>query len=649
MRASEKDLQQVGPLLEEGKLEELRGLVRALWPPDASWDSGDVELLATFLLAAWGRFGESALPLYEPYAKRLRSAKAEFPWLFSFPLRAEVITQYEGFDRAMEWLREAAGVIPPPSDGVVDLVQGRLLRARGEHAAARAHLGRAVQRSLQGINWYRLEALNEMALCLAYLGERRLAFEYYRTHAIESYKLGRIENASGLYNVIYNLSLVFGQLDYTIDVKGNLARNASSAGSPTHAALEMSDAGFRLGQLGLRAEAAAVLEKAARFADRGAHPGDPAFAVVCRLLARYLAPPALGAGEMDGLLEAAASRLSSGGLDLAAAAAVLIRHGAAPGDRTVDDWRAACAKYAARASLSSVDARSALILNHLAALLARFYREAGRGGAAEAFYEVVTSSEGPRDAIFLFAREDHAMHLLRSGRAREALAVCRPLLERPPKFPHERFLFRQLAAQARLALEDRRGAYELASAALSDWKRVLEGLYEERHKIAWLARGGTCLSCAIEAIREAAEWMPEPQRRRELFRLTELGKARLVADMVSHTGRIPGVYLLPSTVARGDNLLSGAMTGDWFVPILLQGSSFADGLQTFYYDELGRSTSLAVREVEALRGVIHLPVSEEKRLYATADSLSFEEEPDRASEDLVADLFAMFGSRGKST
>jgi tetratricopeptide (TPR) repeat protein len=648
VRAREQDLQQMGPLLEAGRLEELGRLMRSCWPPTARWDSEDVQLLGTLLLAASHGLGGRAFPLYEPYAERLRSLEAEIPWLFSFPLRAQVVERYEGFDRAMEWLREAVGLIPPPSDGIADLAQGRLLMARGEHALARTHLSRAVSRSIQGtLVWYRLEALNEMAICLAHLGERRLAFEYFRIHTIECYKLGRIESSDGLFKAIYALSLVFGQLDYTVDVKRNLARGASGAGRFSHAALEMSDAGFRLGQLGLRSEAAAALEEAAGLADRGAHPGDPSFAVTCRLLARYLDPAVLGAGEMETLLEAAARRLTPQGLDLAAEAAVSLRRGKVPGSSTLENWRTACAQYAARDSISSAEARSALILNHLAALLARCYRDAGRDEAAEAFYVVLTSSEGPKDAIFLFAREDHAEHLLRFGRAREALGVCRPRLEGPSRFPHERFSFRRLAAQARLALGDRRGAYEQALAALSDWKRVLEGLYGESHKIAWLARGEPCLVCALETVREPAEWMPEPERRRELFRLTELGKARLVADMVSHTGRIPGVYLLPGGMARGDDLwLSAWAQGDWFAPLLLQASSYADGMQTFYYDEHGRSTSFAERDMEALRGVIHLPVSEEKRLYATADALGFEEQPDPAREELVEDLLAMFGSRG---
>ena len=189
----------------------------------------------------------------------------------TLPLRAETVEAYEGPDRAVAWLHDLAQRIPPPDDGIVELLLGRIFMAQEQFSAARKHLSQAVTRSLSGIEWYRLEALNEMVRCLARVGENRLAFEYARTHSMESYKLGRIKETD-LYEAIYGLSLIFGQIDYIAEVKRNLAEKAREKSDFTRAALHESDAGFRLAQIGAREEAALSLIQAARDAAQGSHP-----------------------------------------------------------------------------------------------------------------------------------------------------------------------------------------------------------------------------------------------------------------------------------------------------------------------------------------------------------------------------------------
>src|SRR5262249_44370134 len=151
--------------------------------------------------------------------------------------------------------------------------------------------------SLNGIEWYRLEAINEMALCLVRLGENRLAFEYARTHSLEKYKIGQLAEGD-LYKAVEGNALLFGPIDYLVELKRNPARKAREQGDGTWAALHESDAAFRLAQLGLRDEAVPVLLQAAADAARGRHPGDPDFSLTCRLLTHYLAPGQLGDDEL---------------------------------------------------------------------------------------------------------------------------------------------------------------------------------------------------------------------------------------------------------------------------------------------------------------------------------------------------------------
>jgi len=245
-----------------------------------------------------------------------------------------------------------------------------------------------------------------------------------------------------------------------------------------------------------------------------------------------------------------------------------------------------------------------------------------------------------RDAIFLFAREDRAEQHVAAGRFQAALELCRPTLEQTNAAAHERFAFRQLAAQAWLGLGDDQQAHQYARLALGDWKRVLEGLYDETRKMAWLQRGAVSLTCAINALRGPIDWMPEPTRRHELFWLMELGKARLVSDMVSHAGHVPGAYLLPEIQARGRDFFDTlrAESPDWYAPVMLQSASFADALTVQVYDDDGRPLSITHKDMTALSGVIQLPLSPEQRLYATADPLPFDDKQDAAESDLYAEL-----------
>jgi hypothetical protein len=289
---------------------------------------------------------------------------------------------------------------------------------------------------------------------------------------------------------------------------------------------------------------------------------------------------------------------------------------------------------------SNAEARDRLVLVHLAALLGRYHVERGYPAVAEALFGMMMPAQQVRDAIFLFVCEDRVERLLTARQFQQALELCQPALGKADAVAHERFVYRQLAARSHSGLGENQEAYRYARLALSDWKRVLEGMFDEKRKVAWLGRGITCLACAINALRSPVDWMPEPDRRRELFRLTELGRARLVTDMVSHAGHLPGVYLVAETWQRHQDVLDALSreNPDWFAPVTLQLSSFSDGIFTVVHDDDGRPTGFISRDVSALRGVIHLPLSPEKRLYATAGSLTFDGVPPEGEDELYADL-----------
>lgn len=638
MGAGRETLDELYPLVVGGAFDDLRERMLALWPPDTISNPDDVQLLTIVLGAVHREHGAAALPVYTAFAERLKTA-GDRRWLQTLALRARIVDAYEALENAANWLRKLAEQTAPPDDGYVSLVLGRLFMAHGEPAAARPHLSRAVMQSLMGIEWYRLEALNDMALCLVSLGESRLAFEYVRTHSFEAYKLGRVGEGD-LHRTLYGNALIFGQIDYLVDMKRNLARRARNNKDHTRAALHESDAGFRLAQLGLRDDAAEVLAQAVGDADQGGHVGDPAFAVMCRLLARYLALSPLDPRELVadlGTLHAQPSLLSARSIQATRRA---VGAGAALSPGVVEKWQEASRRYRPELMRSNDEVRERLVLVHLTALLARYHAEGRSLAIAGRLFDTLADAPRMRDAIFLFVREDRAKQHVAAGQFRAGLELCRPTLEQADAVAHERFAFRQLAAQAYLGLGDDQQAYQYARLALGDWKRVLEGLYDEKRKMAWLQRGAALLTCAINALRRPSDWMAEPIRRHEIFRLMELGKARLVSDMVSHAGHVPGAYLLPDMQAHGRDFFDTLRreNPDWYAPVLLQSGSPADALATYVYDDDGRLVSVTFPDVTALRGVIQLPLSPEQRLYATADPLSFEDRQDAAESDLYADL-----------
>jgi tetratricopeptide (TPR) repeat protein len=583
--------------------------------------------------------GEKARTIYRPFAERLKTHSDDLSWIMTLPVRAEIVNAYEGPERAEAWLQELARRMAPPDDGIVSLLLGRIHMAQGQLPSARKHLSQAVTKSLTGIEWYRLEALNYMLECLAQLGENRLAFEYARTHSIESYKLGRIKGAD-LYEAINGLSLIFGQIDYIAEVKKNLALKAREKSDFTRAALHEADAGFRLAQMGAREEGASSLVQAARDASLGSHPGDPFFAATCRLLARYLDQTPIGGEEIQKLLQLTSQWGSFPFGSILKETSVLVRDNLLPGAQLLDEWQSLCKGYGPSRGLTAREREGVLILIHLAALLGRFYQENDATAHAEAFFDAVTSVAGVRDAIFLFSREDYAEALIREGKASQALRVCETLLAQESSCPHERFVYRQLAARCNLALGRNQEAYVYAQLALADWKRVLEGLYSEKHKVSWIERGAPCLSCALEAIRAPVPWMPDPERFREIFSLIELGKARLVTDMVSHQGYLPGVYLLPESRAMKKDVFKVLRQEhpEWYPPVILQTAVYSEGMSTMVHDESGRVVKNFFLDVTPLRGVIQLPMEPEKRLFATAGSLAYEEPPNPARGELYDDL-----------
>lgn len=616
----EEELGALGPLLNGGRLTELRDRMVRLWPPDGAWaDEDAIGYITELLRIARAAHGERALPLYRAYERRLKDATAEFTWLRTLPVRSAVVETWEGPARTMVWLEEVRSVTPPPADGLADLLIGQILLGEGDAEGARVRLRAALHRSLSGVAWYRLESLNAMTNCLTILGEYRLAFEYLRTHAIDAYKLGRVE-ARDLHRSIEGGALLFGELDYLIEVKRNLAARERSEGNVSLAAVYQSDAAFRLGQLGAREEASAALLEAAQDASRGLHPGDAHFFIVCLILARYLRPDPV---SRDELLEYAAGLEEPALLNAVQCDAAAMR----------EEWR--------RLRSRTGDWRVLLVGAEVMALAARNRLDEGLPQEAHAIYDALLDGKRPKDAIYLFAAEDYIESLLAARQFARAEQVARAQLEGMSQaFAHERFALRQAIARGALGRGDRRTAHAAAEEALLEWGRVLGGLYQEAHKIAWLQRGAPCIECAIASLREPAAWIGEDERRHALFRLIELGKARLTADLVSHTGRLPGVYLVPELEKRG-----GIGTTEWFYfqhpdlwPIvMLQLSVHADGMVTLFHGSDGRTVSALERDVGALRGVIRIPAGPEKQLYATAQSLVFDDAVPAPRDDITAE------------
>jgi tetratricopeptide (TPR) repeat protein len=624
-------------LVEDGRLTEVLEQMRELWPPDQPLSEEDLLLVGMFLRASRDMHGERAWPLYRAYETGIKNVGSDFPSLRSLWVRAPIVETYEGPKPAIEWLQQLQKGIAPPDDGIADLLIGRILLQTGDAAAARPHLRQALQRSLSGIEWYRLEAIGAMAQCLVRLGEPRLAFEYTRLHHIESYKIGKIHE-SDLFKAASGTALLYGEIDYLIALKRNIAQRRRESGHFSHAALEQADVGFRLGQLGSANEAALALEQAAADARRGSHRGDPAFAATTSLLGRYLATSPLTAEELstrcDELIrwgpivpstlihrsrDFLRERVEDAGL--------------------IEECAQACRRYVTASAFE--EKVVLLIVTYFIALLGRFAFEHRLDEYGGALYECLLSIEEPRDAIFQFAAENYAEELLRLRQFERAERVARTALaQRPNLFAHERFALRQCAARASLGRGDARSAYADADRALLEWSRVLGGIYEESHKTAWIARGAACVRCAIAALAEPSEWLDEPMRRRELFRFIELGKARLTADLANHAGTLDGVYFVPAMWEQRRDPFDAAreQSDDWLVPVLLQLSAFNDGISTVVHQDDGSTSRFLSRDVSALRGLIHLPIDDEKRLYVSAQALYFDRGHPPKHDDLDEEI-----------
>jgi len=80
---------------------------------------------------------------------------------------------------------------------------------------------------------------------------------------------------------------------------------------------------------------------------------------------------------------------------------------------------------------------------------------------------------------------------------------------------------------------------------------------------------------------------------------------------------------------------------DWYPPVVLQTASYSDSMSTVFHDDYGGMARTLFLDVTSLRGVIQLPLSPEKRLFATAESLPYEEPPSPAPGELYEDVMRM--------
>ena len=642
MLGSQEELRSIGPLLAEGRLEELLSLVLKLWPPDALWDGQDVEYLTMLLHVLSQRHPSRTAPLYAPYTERLKRHGDDIWWLQTLSMRARVVADFEGEEAAMAWLNELSNQITPPNNGLAHVLVARLLLDRGRADEAVKELRRALPLALSSMGLYNLEAIQEMMRCQVMLGDSQLAFEYAKAHAIETYKMGQL-SGEDLVKACKGHANWLGQVDYLIDLQTNVAELSRQASNYSWAAIAESEAAVTLARIGVDSEACRRMRAAAEDAARGRHPNDPLYSSLCLLLARLYNPAPLTAEEVAGQLSDYAKRWSPRALrPLIKDTVRCVREGRSPEAALADRWRAACARVALEQPSS--ERMRIEILIHLAALLARHYAEVGDGtsshcDAAAAFYALVVESATARSAVSSFARERLAEHLLRDSKSEEAMKLCEPELRAGPGEPCGRFLLRQMAARCSLQ-SDRQAAYLYAAAALSDWRRVLEGVYVEEHKVAWLRKGEECLRCAIEALSRPADWMEEGMRRRELFRLMELGKARVVSDMINRRGYVPRPYVLSAHSA--DELISfDEDEQDWNIPLILQAPVYSDLLTNVSYDDRGNPLGTQEISLAPLRCAIIRPMSQEKRLLTTALSLAYESSDEPAPPELYRDFLAM--------
>ena len=281
---------------------------------------------------------------------------------------------------------------------------------------------------------------------------------------------------------------------------------------------------------------------------------------------------------------------------------------------------------------------------HVAALVSLFFEQTDEVDAAALVQHAIATSSS-RDAIFVLTRDRYLENLLQKRRYNNALEICGSALHQK-QIPLERFSLRDVAARCHLALGQKEQAYALARLALSDWHRVLEGLYTKTRKLDWLTRGVPCLNCAVECIRDAEPWITEHERRKALFALIELQKARLASDVMTQDGHLPGVYDL------SEAMNSGGMSSDWFLSqsaenpdwtaiCLLQMSPLiSDVMTTVVHGDSGSQEVFPV-DLAPLRSMLQLPIDPDKQLLATASALRFDGPDELYRDTLYADLSHM--------
>ena len=611
---SDEELKELGPLLTEGRLDELRARMLQLWPVDIKPDQQDIELITLLLFAARKEYSTRAQSLYDPFAAILKRHIDEIPWLESLLERASVVRAYEGNVAAAEWLRKLATLITPPNNGIANVALAKLLLEEGRMAEALKELRIALPLSISGFGWYRLEAIGAMIECQLLLGNQQLAFEYLKAHAIESYKMGRV-SPRDLVKAIKGHTHWLAQIDYAIDLNGNVARMNRTRGNYSGAAIAESELALALARLGLGVEAANSLRAAARDAAQGSHPNDPLFADTCRLLARLLDPELLTADELVGFLNFYKNNsITNKVRDCLVSDSV-------PHAELLTALRVECSQPAR----TSAESMTSDILVHIVALLARYYDERRGSPSPDAattveLYQLALDCAAGGSIVAFVACRLLAEFLLREGMTDEAYALCSNY-SREGLDISDRSSLNQLIARSLIG-SDKQLAYQYALAALSDWQRILEGLYLETHKVSWLRQGEESLRCAIEAISEPVAWLDERTRGRELFRLMELSKARVVSDMINRREYLPRPYQLSAPSSGFFRYEEDER--DWNLPILLQAPVYSDSMFAQFHSYDGSTTRTEVLDLEALRCAVLRPLNPEARLLATASSLAFE-------------------------
>lgn len=621
-----------------GRLDELHRRMLAFWPPDGAWSQDDVGLLCTLLEAARQHYPEQAQAIYRSFVDRLKAAEGDRLWLATLFVRSDLVADFEGTEGAVTWVRALLDAVLPPEVGAVHLTLGRLLQRLGRLADARTHLLEAAHLSLRGIEWYSLEAFQELTNCLCRRGEGRLAFEFARCHALTSYRLGRID-ASELPKAIEGVAANFGQLDYWCELNRNFAAYHRDRGEPSVAAERESRAAFRLAQVGDLDEAASSFARAAEDARRGGWKSDGPFALTCRHLGLFLRPAPLSSTEVDEAVEECRRQWLPAGFAGAwrelSRELVGERGGGLSHRRLIAELREQLQSPSPRE-----DHGELLNAVQIAALAGRLCRQAGWLEAAARLWSAVLEMPGREDAVFVFVAEALSELWLQVDRPDPALAVAESFARRRRVLPHERFVFRSLAARAQLALGRRQAAFAGANAALGDWSRVLEGLYVAGHKSAWLQRGAPVVECALDAISEPVSWIEEDRRRREVFRLCELGKARMLTDLMARNERLTGAFSLAAQPGANVDLLGvGAIDdGDWFVPLMVQSLAFMDSMSVVVHGDDGGVLESRPRDMAPLRYAVRLPVSPERRLVVSAASLTFADADAPSDTGLYDDL-----------